>query len=102
MKTSSERKEKKGCYASNPAPEGCMRVTIVEPGAGLEVGFGGTLRAHVENGVKNGLLCTVWVFEGATSGALQGEFPMGNSATLTSSGAIKMVGFNNIALLQWK
>ena len=68
-------RKKEGCYATNPAPEGCIRLTIVEPGAGLEVAFGGTLRAHFENGVKNGLFPSKWHFEGATSGALQCEFP---------------------------
>ncbi len=97
-----EREKKEGCYASNPAPEGCVGVTIVEPGAGLEVSFGGTLRAHSENGVKNGLFATSWHFEGARSGALQCEFPRGCTATGATTGSVKEFGYKNIALLQLK
>lgn len=95
-----EREEKKGCYVSNPAPEGCVRLTIVEPAAGEEVAFGGTLRAHLLNGVKSGLSPTYWQFEGATSGALQCEFPSGCGATGVWTGRIAETGFRNLALIR--
>ncbi len=95
-----EREVKKGCYATNPAPEGCTRVTIVEPGSGLEVAFGGTLRAHFENGVKNGLFPSKWIFEGATSGALQCEFPSACTAAGVATGAVKEVGYKELSLLR--
>ncbi len=97
-----ERTEKHGCYVSNPAPEGCVHVTIVEPGAGLEVAFGGTLRAHGENGVHNGLFPTKWVFEGAASGALQCEFPTSCTATGVTTGSVKEIGYKGIGLIQAK
>ena len=99
-----EREEKKGCYVSNPAPEGCLRLTVVEPAAGLEVAFGGTLRAEVENGVNNGLFATRWVFsfEGVgSSGALQCEFPSGCAATGIFVRNFKDVG-SHVGLIQVK
>ena len=95
-----EREEKKGCYATNPAPEGCIRVTIVEPGAGLEVGYGGTERAQGKNGVKNGLSPSKWKFEGPTSGELQCEFPSGCVATGKTFGEVKEGGYTEAQLIQ--
>jgi len=96
-----ERTGKKGCYATNPAPEGCIRVTIVEPGAGLEVAYGGTLHAHGINGVHNGLSPTRWVFA-TTSGELQCEAPAGCVATGTTTGTVKEDGYNSLALITGK
>jgi hypothetical protein len=88
-----EREEKKGCYASVPAPEGCIRQTIVEPGTGLEEAYGGTLRLEWLNGSKNGLSASRWKYEGANSGELQCEFPSGCAATDTWTGELKAVGY---------
>jgi hypothetical protein len=97
-----EREGHAGCYASNPAPAGCIRVTIVEPGAGLEVAYGGTLRAHGLNGTHTGLSATRWKFEGATSGELQCEFPSGCVATGTTTGEVKELGYKEIQLITAK
>ena len=94
-----EREEKKGCYVTNPAPEGCIHVVMVEPGAGLEVAFGGTLWAHAINGVKNGLTPSRWVFE-EKGGELQCERPEGCTATGTDTGEVKVLGYNGIELMQ--
>ena len=95
-----ERTGHHGCYASIPAPEGCIRVTIVEPGAGLEVGYGGTEHAKGINGVKNGLTATKWKFEGPTSGELQCEFPSGCVATGKTFGEVKEDGYKEFQLIQ--
>jgi hypothetical protein len=95
-----ERVEKKGCYATNPAPAGCIHVVIVEPGAGLEVAFGGTLWAVGKNGVKNGLSPSRWSFE-EKGGELQCESP-GCSATGTTTGEVTELGYNGIELMQAK
>ena len=95
-----EKTEKKGCYATNPAPEGCIHMTWVEPGAGLEVAFGGTLWAHGINGTKNGLSPSRWVFE-EKGGALQCE-SAGCEAGGTTTGEVKELGYNGIELMQAK
>jgi hypothetical protein len=95
-----EREEKKGCYVSNPAPEGCINVTIVEPGAGLEVAFGGTLWAKGINGVKNGLSPSKWVFE-EHGGQLECE-SAGCSAGGTTTGEVKELGYTGVQLIQAK
>lgn len=93
-----ERESKKGCYATNPSPEGCMKITIIEPGAGLEWAYGGTLHARLENGVKNGLSPSRWLLNTA-SGELQCEAPAGCVATFTQTGTIKSNGYNGQELL---
>jgi len=94
-----EREEKQGCYASIPAPEGCIRTTIVEPGAALEVSFGGTLHAKLINGVRNGLTASKLKLEGPTSGELQCEAPVGCVATGKEFGEAKVEGFTELQLL---
>jgi hypothetical protein len=97
-----EREEKKGCYASIPAPPGCVRMTVVEPATGLEVAYGGSLYLHLQNGVKNGLSASRWKLEGATSNELQCEFPAGCNALATLVGVLKMVGYSSQQLLTVK
>jgi len=99
---SKEKTEKKGCYKTNPAPPGCIRVTIVEPGAGGEFAFGGTLHPQGVNGVHNGLTPTHWNFEGPNSGVLQCEFPEGCTAEGTTFGEVKEVGYAGLQLIQGK
>jgi hypothetical protein len=98
-----EREEKKGCYATDPAPEGCLRLTVVVPAAGLEAAFGGTLWAHELNGAKNGLSASRWKLEGAEhSGALQCEFPAGCVSavdTAAATGELKDIGYKEIQLV---
>jgi hypothetical protein len=93
-----EREEKKGCYASNPAPEGCINMTWVGPGAGLEVAFGGTLWAKGVNGVKNGLSPSKWIFE-THGGELECE-SAGCAAGNTTTGEVKELGYSGVQLLQ--
>jgi hypothetical protein len=95
-----ERSEKKGCYATNPSPAGCFHFVLVEPGAGLEVAFGGTLWAVWKNGAKNGLSPSRWSFE-EKGGEPQCESP-GCTATLTITGEVTELGYNGIELMQAK
>ena len=73
----SEIAGKQGCYASKPAPEGCIGVVVFIPSLGMEVDYGGTLRVAVQNGVGNGLDQSRWVLSGAKTGELQCQAPMG-------------------------
>jgi len=97
-----DRVERKGCYASNPAPAGCLKVTVVEPAAGLEAAFGGTLVAFVTNGVKNGLSPSHLEFLGRVSGQLECEFPSPCPTGLGGvvSGELKVSGYSDLALMQ--
>jgi len=97
-----ERTERKGCYKTNPAPAGCIRVTIVDPGGGGEFAFGGTLHPQSVNGVHNGLTPTHWSFEGSRSGVMQCEFPEGCTAEWTTFGEVKDIGYTSIQLIQGK
>jgi len=87
-----EREERTGCYASNPSPEGCLRFTLVQPATGLELAYGGTLRALGTNGVHTALSPSTVTFEGERLGALQCEFPTGCSETATVTGEARVWG----------
>ena len=54
----------------NPAPPGCMRLTIIYPGINLQIPFEGSLEPRWLNGVGNGLAPSTMEFEGETSGHL--------------------------------
>jgi hypothetical protein len=90
-----EREAKKGCYATNPAPGGCINYTWVEPGGGLEVAWGGTFWLHFLNGSHNGLSASRRKHEGATSGEFQCEFPSGCVVTETEVGEEKLIGWES-------
>ena len=96
-----EISKKEGCYASNPAPAGCIGVTIVEPSTGTEVSYGGTLRARNINGAANGLDQSRWIFEGAKSGELQCQVT-GCQAASTSTGEVKVQGYEAAQLIEEK
>ena len=90
------------CYGAKPRPPGCLRLDVVEPAAGSEFAFGGTLYAHVINGVHNGLTPTRWVFEGFKSGVLRCEFPEGCESEFTVSGELLQSGYSDLGLVQLK
>jgi hypothetical protein len=94
-----QREEKKGCYASIPAPAGCVRMTAVEPANGLEVAFGGTLHLQQLNGSHNGLSATRWKLEGGTSGELQCEFPVACTASASLTGELRLLGYRELQLV---
>jgi hypothetical protein len=94
-----QREQKEGCYASIPAPSGCVRLTVVEPAAGLEVAYGGTVYLHAVNGTHNGLSASKWKLEGPTSNELQCELPAGCTALATVTGELKMLGYSSQQLI---
>jgi hypothetical protein len=53
--------------ALNPAPRGCIKVTLVAPEVGVEVSFEGTLEPEEVNGAKNGLDPSKGTFGGKPS-----------------------------------
>jgi hypothetical protein len=88
-----------GCYATDPAPQGCVGLAVFAPSLGLELEYGGTLRAKVINGAGNGLNQSRWVLAGAASGALRCEAPAGCQAA-TAVGEFKVQGFQAAQLIQ--
>jgi len=90
-----------GCYASDPAPQGCVGLTVIAPSLGLELEYGGTLRAKVINGAGNGLDQSQWVVQGAAGGELRCEAPAGCQAA-TVLGELKVQGFEAVQLIQLK
>ena len=97
-----EKLEHKGCYKTNPAPAGCIRLTLVGPGAGEEFAFGGTLHPTAVNGAHNGLTPARWSFEGPDSGLLQCELPVGCTAEWDVLGELKDIGYTGVQLTQYK
>jgi len=97
-----ERTRKQGCYATDPAPPGCLRFTYVEPATGLEVAFGGTLWGQWVSGVRNGLTPSRYRYgfgpEGS-GGELQCEAPAGCTATATAKGGLKAIGYKEVQLV---
>ena len=92
LEVKGEIANKQGCYATNPVPKGCVSVAVVAPALGMELDYGGTLRASVVNGLTNGLHQSRWVFEGAASGELQCQAPTGCQATAAMVGELKAQG----------
>jgi len=97
-----EKAEHEGCYKSNPAPAGCIRFTIVEPGAGGEFAYGGTLHMTSIDGIRNGLTPSRWSLEGSRSGTTQCEFPEGCTGEITMFGELKDIGYTGVQLIQVK
>jgi hypothetical protein len=96
----SEITGKQGCYASNPAPAGCIGVVVFIPSLGMEVDYGGTLRVAVQNGVGNGLDQSRWVLSGAKTGELQCQAPVGCATLATMTGELKVQGYEAAQLVQ--
>jgi len=89
---------KEGCYKSNPSPAGCIGVDVVDPSIGIEITYGGTLRAKGKNGAGNGLSQSLWIFEGAASGELQCQ-NSGCAAKGVTFGEVKEQGFQSVQLI---
>ncbi len=96
-----EVSEKKGCYATNPSPEGCIGVLIIDPEISLELNYGGSLRAIGKNGTGNGLNQSKWEFKGASGGELQCE-SAGCTAKGITTGVVEQQGFESVQLLTVK
>jgi len=90
-----------GCYASSPAPQGCVDVLVINPVLGLEVSYGGTLRARVINGAGNGLDQSQWTMPGSAVDELRCQAPAGCAAG-TMSGELKVQGYEAVQLIQEK
>jgi hypothetical protein len=86
-----EETERTGCYATT-VPEGCVKLTWVVPGLGLESTFEGTEQPQWRNGFTNGLHMSAWEFLGAQLGKLhlRGVF----STTAEPSGTTREPGFS--------
>lgn len=94
-----EETESRGCYES-PVPEGCIKVSLVQPALGLEEEYEGTLRPAWTNGFGNGLNASTQAFEGATSGHLRLATTFATTATL--SGQYKLIGYSASELIEIK
>ena len=91
-----------GCYKENPAPAGCVAISVVEPSFGLELTTSGTVRARAVSGVGNGLNQTRWQFEGAKSGELECTFPAACTVKFTLTGTVKDQGAEAAQLMTYK
>jgi hypothetical protein len=99
---SGELSGKQGCYASKPSPAGCLSVLLIAPSLGLELSYGGTVRARLLNGAGNGLARSTLIFEGSSSGELQCQAPAGCEAPATLLGELKLQGYESVQLTQVK
>ncbi len=97
----SEVANAEGCYASDPAPRGCVGLAVIAPSLGLELEYGGTLRARVLNGVGNGLGRSRWVLQGPAAGELRCEAPAGCQSAKVL-GELKVQGYEAVQLVQLK
>ncbi len=91
-----------GCYASSPAPQGCVNVLVADPALGLELSYGGTLRARMVNGVGNGLDQSRLILPGGAVDGLRCEAPAGCQAAGTLAGELKVQGYEAAQLIQEK
>lgn len=78
----------KSC-TENPAPPGCMRLTIIYPGIDLQIPFEGTLEPNWLNGAGNGLSPSEMEFAGERSGHLH---VANEEKPIYVSGAVKIIG----------
>jgi hypothetical protein len=74
-------------------------VTIVDPGAGIEIEYGGSLRPSWINGSGNGLAASKWHWEGEKSGTLV-CLQSGCHAPGVTEGNAKIVGYEAQDLIQ--
>ncbi|MHB8490772.1 MAG: hypothetical protein ACYDA6_00950 [Solirubrobacteraceae bacterium] len=86
----------KSC-SEEPAPPGCMRLTILYPEINLQLPIEGSLEAKLVNGAKNGLSPSELVFEGTKSGSL--TIPGSLGETVFASGKVKLLGAEGRELL---
>jgi hypothetical protein len=87
--------------SGTPEPAGCINVTIVDPTAGLEIRYGGSLRPKWTNGAGTGLNASKWTWEGIGSNELQCQL-LGCHSPGTTTGSAKTVGFEAQELIQAK
>jgi hypothetical protein len=78
----------KSC-TENPAPPGCIRLTIIYPGLDLQIPFEGSLEPRWLNGVGNGLSPAAMEFEGEASGHLH---IANEEKPILTSGIVKLLG----------
>jgi hypothetical protein len=90
-------KEEEGKAVDEPA--GCINVTIVDPTAGLEIRYGGSLRPKWTNGAGTGLNASKWIWEGIASNELFCQLS-GCHSPGTTTGQVKIVGFEAQELIQ--
>jgi hypothetical protein len=105
--------EKETELAVKPAPQGCIKVNIVAPEAGLVTPFQGTLEPEAVNGSRNSITPSSGSFKGGFIGtepgvenssehnerALLGSFGPGYTRSITP---IKEIGYLNSALITTK
>ena len=99
VEVKNEESEREGCYAS-PAPPGCIKIDVVDPGTALEAVYEGSVWARVLNGFGNGLSASRLEFASGEPGKLHLSGNFEEAAEVT--GVTRVSGLSDVELLQAK